>query len=159
MRKRCIRKVWAPVGPELAIVGAGIASREYLDRLLMRELSSLNAFANGKATLEEFQDMAHVNNVTQTLARMGIGREALPDCHKAEESLIEAARRFEETQHMGLSGPGLYALRHVIEWHDLQRSSISRSKYEESVRLTLARQKSGYETIDLNLMFKQKEEA
>lgn len=59
---------------------------------------------------------------------MNIGREALPDCHKAEESLIEAAQRFENTQRMGLSGPGLYALRHVIERHDLQRSSIARSK-------------------------------
>jgi len=159
MRKRCIRKVWALVGPEHAIAGAGITSRKDLDRLLMRELSSLDAFANGKASLEEWKDMAHVNNVTQTLASMGVGREALPDCHKAEESLIEAAERFERTQRMGLSGPGLYALRQVIEWHDLQRSSISRSKYKESVRLALARQKSGYETIDLNLMFKQKEEA
>jgi len=159
MRKRCIRKVWALVGPEHAIAGAGITSRKDLDKLLMRELSSLDAFAKGKASLEEWSDMENVNNLAQTLASMGVGREALPDCRKAEESLIEAAERFERTQRMGLSGPGLYALRQVIEWHDLQRSSIARSKYEEAIRLTGARLKSGYATTDLGSMFKQKEEA
>lgn len=160
MRKRCIRKVWALVNPiEHAINGAGITSRKDLDTLLMRELASLDAFAKGQATLREWSDMANMNNVTQTLASMNIGREALPDCHKAEQALIEAAERFEKTQRMGLSGPGLYALRQVVEWHDLQRSSIARSEYEKAIRLTGARLRSGYATTDLGSMFKQKEAA
>lgn len=149
-RKRCVRKVWALVNPLThAIQGAGITSRKDLDTLLMRELASLDAFAKGKATMREWSDMVNVNNLTQTLAGMGVGREAMPDCHKAEAGLIDAARRFQETGRMGLTGPALQALRDVIEWHDIQRASIARSQYEEAIRLTGARIKSGHATIDL----------
>lgn len=150
MRKRCIRKVWALVNPiQHAMDGAAITPRKQLDQLLARELASLDAFAKGKARMAEWSDMANVNNITQTLAGMHIGREALPDCHKAEAALIEAAERFQRTGRMGLSGPGIQALRDVIEWHDLQRSNIPRSKYEEAIRLTAARIKSGHATVDL----------
>lgn len=149
-RKRCKRKVWALVNTiQHAIDGASITPRKQLDQLLARELASLDAFAKGKARMSEWSDMANVNNITQTLAGMHVGREALPDCHKAEAALIEAAERFQRTGRMGLSGPGIQALRDVIEWHDLQRSNIPRSKYEEAIRLTAARIKSGYATVDL----------
>jgi hypothetical protein len=91
----------------------------------------------------------NVNNLTQTLAGMGVGYEAMPDAHKAEAGLIEAAERFQRTGKMGLSGPAIQALRDVIEWHSLQRSSIPRSQYEQAIRLTGARIKSGHATIDL----------
>lgn len=57
------------------------------------------------------------------------------------------------------SGPGIQALRSVIEWHDLQRSAIPRSQYEEAIRLTAARIKSGHATIDLGKTLKRKETA
>jgi len=149
-RKRCVRKVWALINPvQHAIQGAGITTRQDLDKLLARELSSLDAFSHGKAQMAEWSDMANVNNLTQTLAGMGIGTEAMPDCNKAEDGLIDAARRFQETGRMGLNGPTIQALRDVIEWHDLQRGSIPRSQYEEAIRLTAARIKSGHATIDL----------
>jgi len=149
-RKRCKRKVWALINPiQHAIDGAGITSRNDLDKLLSRELASLDAFTHGKARMSEWSDMVNVNNLTQTLASMGVGREALPDCHKAEAALVEAAARYQNTKRMGLSGPGIQALRDVIEWHDLQRASIPRSQYEEAIRLTGARIKSGYSTVDL----------
>lgn len=145
------RKIWStsidPVAH--AIAGAGITDRASLDQLLTRELASLDAFTRGSATMREWSDMVNVNNLTQTLAGMGVGREAMPDAHKAEHGLIEAAERFHRTKKMGLSGPAIQSLREVIEWHDLQRSSIPRSQYEEAIRLTDARIKSGYATIDL----------
>jgi hypothetical protein len=150
MRKRCNRKVWALLNPiQHATEGAAITPRETLNTLLRRELSSLDAFTKGSARMAEWSDMVNVNNLAQTLAGMGVGREALQDCHDAEQALIDAARRYQETKRMGLSGPGITALRNVVEWHDLQRSSIPRSQYEEAIRLTAARIKSGYATIDL----------
>lgn len=50
---------------------------------------------------------------------------------------------------MGLSGPGITAMREVIDYHDAQRSSISRSQYEQMIRLTQARVKSGHDTQDI----------
>ena len=149
-RKRCVRKVWALLNPiEHAISGACITTRKDMDTLLIRELSSPDAFTVGRARLAEWSDMANVNNLAQTLAGMGIGADVLPDCHAAETALIEAARRFQDTKRMGLSGTGIQALRSVIEWHDAQRSAIPRSQYEEAIRLTAARIKNGHATIDL----------
>jgi hypothetical protein len=150
MRKRCNRKVWALLNPiQHAKEGAAITPRETLNTLLIRELASLDAFTKGSARMAEWSDMVNVNNLAQTLAGMGVGREALRDCHDAEHALIDAARRYQETKRMGLSGPGITALRNVVEWHDLQRSSIPRSQYEEAIRLTAARIKSGHATIEL----------
>ena len=159
MKKRCIRKVWALVNPiELAISGASITPRAMLDHLLVRELSSLEAFARGGARLNEWSDMAAINILTKTLASMHIGPEALPDCEKAEAALIEAAARYQSTGRMGLSGPGLQALREVIGWHDAQRSSIARSRYESAIRLTEARTRSGHATVDLDQMLNNSKE-
>jgi len=150
-KPQTVRKVWrTDIDPIThAIEGAAITDRRKLDTLLARELASLDAFVKGKARMAEWSDMANVNNITQTLAGMGVGREAIPDCHKAESALIEAAARFQRTGRMGLSGPGIQALRDVIEWHDLQRSNISRQQYEAAIRITGARIKSGYATVDL----------
>jgi hypothetical protein len=146
-----VRKVWAQIDPiKHAIDGAAITAPDKLDALHMRELAALDAFARGAATMQEWHDLVNANNITQTLAGMGVGREALPDAHAAEAALIDAAARFQRTGRMGLTGPGLQALRDVIEWHHLQRGSIARSQYEQAIRLTAARIKSGYATVDLS---------
>ena len=87
-----------------------------------------------------------VLNLCETVAREKIGIEALPICKAAEDELIKAAVRFEQTGRMGLSGPGINALREVIEYHDAQRASISRSEYKRLIKLCTARVKNGHET-------------
>lgn len=155
-RKKCRRKVWALVNPVAhAIEGAAIAPRADLDKLLLREIASLDSIIKGHGTMKEWQDLAALNNLTQTLAGQGVGPEAMEAAHKAEAALIDAAARFERTGRMGFTGEGIQALREVIEYHDLQRSSISRSEYEKAIQLTLARIRSGYATVDLNATVKQ----
>jgi hypothetical protein len=150
-RKRCIRKVWALVNPIAhAMHGASVTPPEKMDQLHMRELASLDALTQGLGRMAEWSDMVNVNNLAQTLAGMGVGRaEVMPVCHAAEAVLIEAAERYQRTKRMGLSGHGIQTLRDVIEYHQLQRSSIPRSQYEEAIRLTEARIRSGHATIDL----------
>lgn len=149
-RKRCIRKVWIKTNPiEHAIQGAAITPRKDLDQLLIRELSSLDAFTSGHATLKHWQDLSAVSNLAQTLAGKGIGIEVMEVAHRAETALIDAADRFQRTGKFGLTGEGINAIRELIELHDLQRSSISRAEYERAIALTIARIKSGYATIDL----------
>lgn len=151
MRKRCIRKKWALVDPIAhAIEGASITAPDKLDKLLLRELASLDALAHGKGGLQEWSDMSAVLNLAETMARQGVGIEALPACADAESALIEAATRFQATRRMGLSGRGIQALRDVIEYHHLQRQSISRSEYDRHIQLMTAHVKSGHVTVDLN---------
>lgn len=150
MRKRTVRRVWKLVNPiDFAIAGASITPRDELDRLLARELSSLDDFTHGRASLQQWHDLASVVNLCETLAHEGVGPEALESCAKAQDALIDSAKRFTKIQRFGLTGEGIQALRDVIEFHDLQRSSIPRSQYEKAIRLTTARVKSGYRVVDV----------
>jgi len=149
-RKRTVRKVWKKLDAvSHAIAGASITPRVELDKLLMRELSALDDMTKGKASLQQWFDLANVVNLCETLAHEKVGAEAKESCGIAQDSLIEAAKRFQDTKRMGLSGIGIQAVRNVIEFHDLQRSSIPRSQYEAIIRLTAARVKSGYATVDI----------
>ena len=70
------------------------------------------------------------------MARGGIGPEVLPVCEKGQKALHEAAIRFEKTKKLGLSGEGIQAIRDLIEYADLQQSSISRSEFEKYIQKT-----------------------
>lgn len=145
-RKKCKRKHWSTApgfNPVLhAILGACITDKQALDDLHLRELSGLDAMTHGIGSLQEWHDLSAVLNLCETAANMGIGPEALPVCKLAQAGLIEAARRFESTGRMGLSGTAIQAVRDVIEYHHLQRSSISRSQYEKVIATTTKRIKS-----------------
>lgn len=144
MKKRTRRKHYNLVNPlQYAISGACITDQAALDKLLMRELASLDAISKGKGGIQEWRDLADVLNLCQTMANSGIGPEALPDCEKLEQDLILSAQRYEETKAMGLTAQGLKAAREVIDWHTLQRKSVARSVYEAMIKRTRDRIKSG----------------
>jgi hypothetical protein len=139
------RKVWALINPvEHAIRGACITPQQELDKLRLRELASLDALVHGQGGLGEWQDINAANNLCQVMAEMGIGPEALETTRDVEQALIDAAGRFERTGRMGLTGPAIKAMRDMLEYHDLQRQSVPRSKYEEAIRLVTAQIKSGH---------------
>lgn len=134
MRKRTKRQVWKLINPiNHAILGAGITQAHLLDKLRLRELAALEAMSKGNGTKVEWQELADMLNVCEVMALEGIGPEALPHCKAAQDALVQAARRYETTHKMGLTGPGIQALREVYEYHDLQRSSVPRSVYEQMI--------------------------
>lgn len=143
MRKRTRRKVWGLVNPvQHAIEGAMITPDSLLITLRLRELQAIEAFRTGTAGLQEWHDINAMHGLCETMAREGIGPEALEACERAEVALIEAARRFEKTGKMGTTGPGLQAFRDVFDFHDLQRKSVARAKYDDMIRLATARIRS-----------------
>lgn len=125
-----------------AILGAGITEPHLLDKLRLRELAAIEAMSKGNGTIVEWQELADMMNICEVMATQGIGPEALPHCQQAQQALTEAAKRFEKTKRMGLSGLGLKAIREVYEYHDLQRSSVPRSVYEQMIVKTRNRIKS-----------------
>ena len=144
MRKRTKRKQqWMLVNPiNHALLGAAITQTHLLDKLRLRELAAIEAMSKGMGTIVEWQELADMMNICEVMASEGIGPEALPYCQQAQEALTEAARRYEKTKRMGLSGLGLKAIREVYEYHDLQRSSVPRSVYEQMIVKTRNRIKS-----------------
>lgn len=137
MRKQCRRKIYQLVDPVAhAIAGACITTDDCLDTLKANEKAAVEAMRIGNATVYTWQELVDINNICQVMARQGIGPEALVDCMIAELELKQAAKRYEATGRMLLTGTGLRAINEVLEWHHMQRTSISRSKYERMIEKT-----------------------
>jgi hypothetical protein len=137
MRKKTKRKVWNLIDPLThAIVGASITQRDKLDQLRLLEYSALDAMTKGSGTIQDWRTLVDVLNLSEMMARGGIGPEVLPVCQKAQDSLHKAALRYEDTKKMGLDGQGIVAIRELIEYADLQQSSISRSEFEKYIQKT-----------------------
>jgi hypothetical protein len=137
VRKQCRRKIYDLINPIThAITGASITADEFLDKLKSKEVAAIEAMRTGNATIYTWQELVDMNNICQVMARNGVGPEALVDCMLAEIELKHAAKRYEATGKMLLTGTGLRSINEVLEWHHLQRSSISRSEYDRMIQKT-----------------------
>ena len=138
MRKKKYRKVYELVNPvQFAIEGAAVTDQQTLDKLRAMELTSIEAFRTGSATIEDWKKMADICNVTESMAKAGIGPEAMDAVRRGHEALLDAHRRYVETNRMGTTAQGLTAFRDVYEYHDLQRQSVARSVYERHIGLVV----------------------
>lgn len=143
MKKQCKRKVYGLVNPiRHAIEGVQPPTGDKLDLLRTHELTAIEAFRTGTATVEDWSKVVGMMNLTENLGKAGIGPEALEYCDELHAHLISAAKRYEATRKMGITGPGLQCLRDVYEFHDLQRTSISLSQYEKHIQDTANRIRS-----------------
>lgn len=148
MRKHTKRKVWERRNPiAMAIAGAAITDTASLGKLRMKELQALEAFRTGTAAKHDWDAMADLCNLTETMSGMGIGPEALEASQRAQEALGEAHRRHVEHGRIALSGPELQALRDCYAFHDLQRTSVSRSQYERAIQTTANRIRSAHPSL------------
>jgi len=137
MRKQTKRKVWSLINPiEHAIVGAALVDRNSLDKLRLSELAALDAMIRGKGTLHDWRTLVDLLNLTEMMARSGIGPEALEACSQVQDAMYQAAIRYQETKKMGLNGVGIQAIRDLLEYADLQQQSISRSEFEKMIKKT-----------------------
>lgn len=137
MRKRCKRKVYALVNPiEYAIEGARFASDDRLDKLRALELSAIDAFARGQASIHDWHAICQMMNLAEVMAKAGVGPEVLEDAMIVQSHLIDAKARFERLGRMGTTGSGLQSFRNLYSLHDLQRMSISLSEYERFINRT-----------------------
>lgn len=137
MRKKTKRKIWSLIDPLThAIVGAAITQRDKLDQLRLLEYSALDAMTKGLGTVTDWRTLVDVLNLSEMMGKNGIGPEVLPICEKAQEGLHKAAMRYQETMKMGLDGQSIQAIRELIQYADLQQSSISRAEFEKYIQKT-----------------------
>lgn len=138
MRKKVKRKMWALLDPIAhAITGASVTERDKLDKLRLLEYSALEAMTKGNGTITDWRTLVDVLNLSEMMARNGIGKEeVMPICQKAQDALHQAAERYQKTLSMGLSGEGIQYIRELIQYADLQQSSISRSDFEKYIQKT-----------------------
>jgi hypothetical protein len=138
MRKKCKRKVWKLVNPIAhALEGASFMDDKILSPLQLQELNAIDSMVRGTGTIQDWAVLNEMMNLSETMARDGIGIEVLEICQKAEQELISCAKRFEKTGKMGLTGQGIQIMRDLYEFHDLQRKSITRSEYDRAIQKTI----------------------
>ncbi|CAB5212370.1 hypothetical protein UFOVP188_7 [uncultured Caudovirales phage] len=137
MRKRCKRKIYNKVNTiEFAITGAAITAEDKLDQLRMSELSAIESMVKGNGTTGDWKVLVDMMNIAETMGNNGIGIEVLEVCEIVQNEMKAAAKRYETTQKMGLSGTGIRYIKELYALHDLQRTSISRSEYERMIEKT-----------------------
>lgn len=151
MKKRCKRKVYQLLNPiSMAIMGAAVSGKKPLDQLRLAELSAFDAVVSGKGCPEDMRWLIDVLNISECMAKDGIGPELLPICKQAQESMLEAVERYNNTGKLGLSGVGIKAVKEMMEMHDLQRTSVARSVYENAIRKTANRIRSkAHEVVEI----------
>lgn len=134
MRKRTKRKVYVVSNPvEIAIAGARITDEERLTYLRDIEGRSLIAFKSGSATKDDWHKLNTVVRLAESMANANIGVEVMVPAKIAEMHLLEAYERFERTGKMGSTGLGLQSFQDILEYHELQRTAVSRSVYESHI--------------------------
>lgn len=137
-RKKCRRKIWSKVNViEYAITGAAITAEDKLDKLRMSELSAIESMVKGNATTGDWRVLVDMLNISETMGNHGIGIEVLPICEIVQAEMESAAKRYEKTRRMGLTGVGIKAVRELYALHDLQRQSISRAEFERMIEKTI----------------------
>jgi hypothetical protein len=136
MRKQTRRKIWdTSVNPIIhAMVGAAITDEENLNILRKKETDSLAAFRDGSATKQDWNNINAVVRLAESMAAANVGPEVAVHCKIAEMHLLDAQERYERLGKMGSTGLGLQSFQDIIEWHELQRTSVARSVYEKHIK-------------------------
>lgn len=147
-RKRCRRKVYALVNVvEHAIAGASITATADLDRLRMLELTALESFKKGTPSIADWRSLADVLNLAETMGKQGIGPEVLPVCERAQAVLAAGHERHKVHGSIGRAAGEYETLADLVAYHDLQRSSVSRSVYEQAIKTVAARIRSAHPSV------------
>ena len=136
MRKQTRRKIWdTSLNPVThAMVGAAITDDESLEILRKKERGSMEAFRNGTANKHDWNNINAVVQLAESMANAGIGPEVVVHVKIAEMHLIDAHERYKRIGKLGSTGPGLQSFQDIIEYHELQRTSVARSVYEKHIK-------------------------
>ena len=117
-----------------AIAGASISDEESLNTLRATENGSMAAFRSGSATKQDWNNINAVVRLAESMAAANIGPEVMVPAKIAEMHLLDAQDRFNRLGKMGSTALGLQSFQEIIEWHELQRTSVSRSVYERHIK-------------------------
>ncbi len=117
-----------------AMVGASITDEESLEFLRKKERGSLAAFKSGTAVPHDWNNINAVVQLAESMADANIGPEVMVHVKIAEMHLIDAHDRYKRIGKMGSTGPGLQSFQDIIEYHELQRTSVARSVYEKHIK-------------------------
>lgn len=105
------------------------------------ELRALDAMAQGRATLVDWEHLANMVNVAEVMAKCGEGVELIEISAAAQVLLARVYLRAKDAIKAGkpdgawrMTPDEVWAMRETYEYHDLQRQSVPMGRYREHVR-------------------------
>ena len=148
MRKRSKYKPKGVRLDNMAWVQSGLRRVEDVSAsatIKIRNHDAMNTLRLGTATRAEIDVLINALNVTEALARQGVGSDWLPELRTAQDALLTLARRGLKSRFI-VRGEELKALNLAMEVHDAQLETVTVKQLEaamefvtETVRLKKAR--------------------
>lgn len=121
------RKKYRPraVDPRASLERLANESREYLGEQVATELldaaeASREAIERGKGREEDLVSLAVASNVAMLLAEQGFAKNMLADIQAAQDELTALNDRFYAGKGLVLTGPGILAVRLMLDIHKAQ---------------------------------------
>lgn len=123
--------------------GACITDDSVINVLKLHENAMINAMVNNhKDGLDGFNGICELLGVAETMARNGIGPEVLDSCAIAQNTLQKLKKRYDRWGKWDVTEKELHSINELMEWHNLQRTSVSRGEYERFLKMAKDRMRS-----------------
>ena len=134
MKKKGSRKAAAYANPVTqAILNARPLSAELVQDMRLREWSTLESFATGRATGVDARLLLELHCMCATSIAMGIGTEAQEVYDRATKVLTEVFEAYSAGEAMRMDTAQLAVVREMHDLHDQQRALCTRREYIEMI--------------------------
>lgn len=88
--------------------------------LMVASLSSLRCIERGEGSEGDVHNLGFASNHSLLLAEMGMGKNLIPTIKAAQEHILALLSRIARKESITLTGPGITALRELLEIHEAQ---------------------------------------
>lgn len=124
-------------------------STETLSPSQLRDLmigvhSSLKSIEDGQGAENDVIQLAIASNIALVLAENGMGAEFIPEVKEAQRYILVLQAQHEQEGVLALAGPGITAIRRMLELHDEQIKLAPEGDMRRALRIIRARMDAGH---------------
>jgi len=102
-------------------------------KLLLRNHASFDEIRAGRGDKQHVDDLIHMVNMVEALAKLQLGRDWLPEIHEAQEAIFSMAQRGVSGKKFLFTGEEMKIIQTIIELHDEQLKNCSVKLMEQAL--------------------------
>lgn len=114
--------------------------------LMIAVHSSLKAIEEGKGVKEDIIHLAVASNIALILAEAGLGPEYIPEVKEAQRFIVGLQELWNSQHRAILSGPGMLAIRRMLELHDeqMKHPDTTSARVSAAMKVIYLRMQAGH---------------